>query len=219
MIYYLSQSMYYITLYLKSIAMQVMWCTLTVLTCFNIYIFLRGLTIMIQHRNYLISVHLKDDVRFEVFTVVTMKNGVFWDVMPCGSCKNRRFGGTQLLHHQGDKNWWTRNLSVTSNWRTQHASVASYSYVPSSPIFVTLKMEELSSSETSVLTRVTGITSQKTPFFTFRMTLESSPGYRVLRTSIWCRSVHSVLYCDNTFVAWFWRHCNNPASVTETLLQ
>jgi hypothetical protein len=22
-----------------------------------------------------------------------MKNGVFWDVTPCGSCKNRRFGG------------------------------------------------------------------------------------------------------------------------------
>jgi hypothetical protein len=33
-------------------------------------------------------------VRFEVFTAVTMKNGVFWDVMLCGSCKNRRFGGT-----------------------------------------------------------------------------------------------------------------------------
>jgi hypothetical protein len=28
---------------------------------------------------------------------MTMKNGVFWDVMPCGSCKNRRFGGTYLL--------------------------------------------------------------------------------------------------------------------------
>jgi hypothetical protein len=27
-------------------------------------------------------------VRFEVFTVVTMTNGVFWDVTPCGSCKN-----------------------------------------------------------------------------------------------------------------------------------
>jgi hypothetical protein len=27
-------------------------------------------------------------VRFEVLTGVTMKNGVFWDVMPCGSCKN-----------------------------------------------------------------------------------------------------------------------------------
>jgi hypothetical protein len=32
-------------------------------------------------------------VRFEVFTAVTMKNGVFWVVTPCGSCKNRRFGG------------------------------------------------------------------------------------------------------------------------------
>jgi hypothetical protein len=33
-------------------------------------------------------------VRFEVFTVVTMKNGVFLDVTSCGCCKNRRFGGT-----------------------------------------------------------------------------------------------------------------------------
>jgi hypothetical protein len=33
-------------------------------------------------------------VRFEVFTGVTMKNGVFWDVTPCDSCKNRSFGGT-----------------------------------------------------------------------------------------------------------------------------
>jgi hypothetical protein len=30
----------------------------------------------------------------EVFTAVTMKNGVFWDVMPCGSCKHRHIGGT-----------------------------------------------------------------------------------------------------------------------------
>jgi hypothetical protein len=32
--------------------------------------------------------------RFEVFTAVTMKNGVFRDVTPCGSCKNRCFRGT-----------------------------------------------------------------------------------------------------------------------------
>jgi hypothetical protein len=32
-------------------------------------------------------------VRFEVFTAVTMKNVVFWDVTQCGYCKNRRFGG------------------------------------------------------------------------------------------------------------------------------
>jgi hypothetical protein len=34
----------------------------------------------------------------------TLKNGVFWDVTPCGSCKNRRFGGSWPLLHQGDKN-------------------------------------------------------------------------------------------------------------------
>jgi hypothetical protein len=33
-------------------------------------------------------------IRFEAFTAMAMKNGVFWDVTPCGSCKNRRFGGT-----------------------------------------------------------------------------------------------------------------------------
>jgi hypothetical protein len=30
----------------------------------------------------------KTYVRFEVSPVVTMKNVVFWDVTPCGSCKN-----------------------------------------------------------------------------------------------------------------------------------
>jgi hypothetical protein len=39
--------------------------------------------------------------------------------------------------------------------RTQRASVASYGYVPSSPIVVTLIMEALSSSQASVLTRAT----------------------------------------------------------------
>jgi hypothetical protein len=37
-----------------------------------------------------------------------LKNGVFWDVTSCGSCKNRRFGVTQRLLHQGDKNRRTR---------------------------------------------------------------------------------------------------------------
>jgi hypothetical protein len=44
------------------------------------------------------AIHCADSrnfcVRFEVFTAVTTKNGVFWDVMPCGSCKDRLFGGT-----------------------------------------------------------------------------------------------------------------------------
>jgi hypothetical protein len=39
---------------------------------------------------------------------------------------------------------------------SQRESVASYGYVPSSPILVTLMMEALSSTETSGLTRATG---------------------------------------------------------------
>jgi cytidine deaminase len=33
-------------------------------------------------------------IRFEVFKAVTMKNDIFWNVTPCGSCKNRHFGRT-----------------------------------------------------------------------------------------------------------------------------
>jgi hypothetical protein len=38
--------------------------------------------------------HLRERLGFEVFSAVTMKNAVFWDVTPCGSCENRRFVGT-----------------------------------------------------------------------------------------------------------------------------
>jgi hypothetical protein len=38
---------------------------------------------------------------------------------PCGSCKNRRFGLTWRLFHQGDKAQWT--LAVSSSRRTQRA--------------------------------------------------------------------------------------------------
>jgi hypothetical protein len=33
------------------------------------------------------------NLRFEVFTAVTVRNDVFWDVEPCSSYVNRRFGG------------------------------------------------------------------------------------------------------------------------------
>jgi hypothetical protein len=57
-----------------------------------------------------------------------MKNAVFWDVASCGSCVNRRFGGTYRLNfHAG-------------------SSLADFS---------TLKMEAIRSSERSVHTRST----------------------------------------------------------------
>jgi hypothetical protein len=42
-------------------------------------------------------------IGFKVFKAVAMKNAVFWDVAPCGSCENRRFGGTCSLHFQVEK--------------------------------------------------------------------------------------------------------------------
>jgi hypothetical protein len=54
------------------------------------------------------NVRKKSNVRYGGFTAVTMKNAVFWDVIPCGSCKSRRFGG-MYLHHQGDTNRRARN--------------------------------------------------------------------------------------------------------------
>jgi hypothetical protein len=42
-----------------------------------------------------------------------MKNAVFWDVKPCGCCKNRRFGGTYHLRQDGKNRRATSNV-VTS---------------------------------------------------------------------------------------------------------
>jgi hypothetical protein len=71
-------------------------------------------------------------IKFEVLTAVTMKNAVFWDVTPCGYCKNGRFGGTYRLHHKGGKNQGVRNnVNVVSN----------------SLILPTLMMETICSSE------------------------------------------------------------------------
>jgi hypothetical protein len=47
--------------------------------------------------------------------VVTMKNAIFWDVRPCGSCKNQHFGGIYHLHHQDDKNHGAANVSSNYN--------------------------------------------------------------------------------------------------------
>jgi hypothetical protein len=75
-------------------------------------------------------------VKFEVFTAVTMKNGVFWVVTPCCSCKNFFAAYVGFLRS-------VRRLLVAA------------CVVPSSPIFVTLMKEAPGFPETSVLTRAT----------------------------------------------------------------
>jgi hypothetical protein len=49
-----------------------------------------------------LNIPLKAEENIEAAT--KFKNGDFWDVTPCASCKNRRFGGAKRLHHHGDKN-------------------------------------------------------------------------------------------------------------------
>jgi hypothetical protein len=40
-------------------------------------------------------------LKFVKQTITFLKNGVFWDVTPRGSCKNRCFGGSSRLLNQG----------------------------------------------------------------------------------------------------------------------
>jgi hypothetical protein len=66
------------------------------------YIALTGWTLYqrpnVSPVKYELGLYIPEDdilhIRFEVFTALTMKNGIVWDVTPCGSCKNRRFGET-----------------------------------------------------------------------------------------------------------------------------
>jgi hypothetical protein len=61
--------------------------------------------------NYLATISGREKrqtlLRFQVFTVVTMKIADFWDVVPCSSRINRRFGGTYHLHLQGSSHLLT----------------------------------------------------------------------------------------------------------------
>jgi hypothetical protein len=50
-----------------------------------------------------------------------MKNYVFWDMTPCGSCKKRRFAWTHRFHHKDENYRWARNicylvLTFLSRW-------------------------------------------------------------------------------------------------------
>jgi hypothetical protein len=66
-------------------------------------------------------------VRFEVFTAVTMKNAVFWDVAPCRSGSSLadfstlKFGGDIFLRSVGSHKIYTATYP-----RRQHSSNVEY---------------------------------------------------------------------------------------------
>jgi hypothetical protein len=81
---------------------------------------------------------------------------IFWEMTPCGSYKNWRFGGSYRLHLQGVRlrtnTEWSGKLLYRQRLNpiqelTTSLCVCSQSY--------TLKMEAIQSSETSVLIRAT----------------------------------------------------------------
>jgi hypothetical protein len=102
-------------------------------------------------------------MRCKVFMSVTMKNAIFWDVTPCGSCKNERFRRTYCIRQKADKNRRAGNKLVVTNNRSILQRIfirgmlrlLATSNVSNSPILVTLMMEAIRSSETSALTRPT----------------------------------------------------------------
>jgi hypothetical protein len=127
-----------------------------------------------------------------------LKNAVFWDVAPCGSCKNRRFGLTYRLHHQGDNRWAAaRSLLrflVTAN------------VVHSSPILITLMIETIHSSETPGLTRTTRRNIPEDGIFHIhhRENLKSKLcSSQVLRSGA-CISLTSLRPCDIHYKVYLW---------------
>jgi hypothetical protein len=82
-------------------------------------------------------------VRFKVFTVVTMKSGVFRGVM------------SMALVRTDVSEELTASFIRVIRICELGTTIVTASVVPSSPILITLMKEALSSSETSVLTRAT----------------------------------------------------------------
>jgi hypothetical protein len=72
---------------------------------------------------------LFDSAGFQVFSAVTLKNAVFWEVTPCRSSVKQRFGVTCRLHLQGRKirergisvsRWFTQNLHGATSHNTAY---------------------------------------------------------------------------------------------------
>jgi hypothetical protein len=88
-------------------------------------------------------------VRFvEVFTAVTKKNVVLWDVAPCSSCVNRRFRRTCRLH-----------------LHALYASIYLLTLLPRSRVFLPWRWKRYVPPKRRFTQELHGATSQKTASF------------------------------------------------------
>jgi hypothetical protein len=102
-------------------------------------------------------------VSFELFTVVTMKNAVFWDVALCRYSVNRRFGGKYRLNLRGTKIRERRiNLSIYLQ------SAASRNFIPR-------RWRRYVPPNRRFTKYLHGLTSQKTAFFMIEDIFTSFP--------------------------------------------
>jgi hypothetical protein len=104
-------------------------------------------------------------VRFEVFTAVTMKNAVFWDVAPSRSYVNQRFGGMYRFHLQGRK---TRKAGTSvSRWLQSAVWSHLITLVSRSRIFLPWRWRRFVPPKCRFTQDLYSATSQKTKFFIF----------------------------------------------------
>jgi hypothetical protein len=98
-------------------------------------------------------------LRTWVKIIYVLKNVVFCDVKLCDFCKKRRFGGrsASIIRVTRIGKLGTKLAATSSRRKLRRNSrlLVTINIVPSSLVLVTLMMEAIRSSETSVLTRAT----------------------------------------------------------------
>jgi hypothetical protein len=99
-----------------------------------------------------------------------VKNAIFWDVTPCGSCKNRRFGGTNGLHNHAERiSELGKTLAVT-----RKLLLVTVNVVPSSLNDSTLRMKAIRPSRNNA--PITVLETRRIHIVSFR----KRPGRKLL---------------------------------------
>jgi hypothetical protein len=83
-----------------------------------------------------------------------VKNGVFWVVTPCGSCKNRRFGGNWRLLHEGDKIGELGTTQASTSSETSVLTRATRRNNPEDTILHSHRRENLKSYFSDIFTAI-----------------------------------------------------------------